>query len=422
MKFSILKLFLSFFLFAFMANVSAQQVIRCYTKEYTDFLKSQDPDLGKHLQEAENVNQQWRLSHPSSPNDVQAIVTIPVVVHIVYRNSSDSLLMSRVTSQIDVLNADFSRTNADASNTPAVWQSIAANCNVQFCLAKRRWDGMPTNGVTYTKTTINVFTSDDKVKKTALGGIDPWDRNKFLNIWVCNLGTSLLGYSSPVGGSSTTDGVVIRYTTFGNPGTESGYAQGRTCTHEVGHWLGLRHIWGDDAGDCSSGGGTDFISDTPDQTNNTWGCHTFPFMDSCSSVSPGIMFMNYMDYSDDVCLNMFTNGQKTVITSVINGARAAIKTSNGCLATVAGMPESDLLDKDISVYPNPAQAKITVQSEFQNIAGIKVLNILGEKIFDSQFPFPVTSSELDLSLFNNGIYFLEIHSPGSFITKKIILN
>jgi len=187
---------------------------------------------------------------------------------------------------------------------PAAFSGITADVQIEFCLAQRTPAGLSTNGIVRKSTTVTSFSSNDNVKRTANGGDDAWDATKYLNIWVCNLGGGLLGYAQFPGGAVSTDGVVINHTAFGNTGTATApYGLGRTATHEVGHWLNLRHIWGDAS--C----GSDLVSDTPTQQTSNYGCPTYPRV-TCSNGPAGDMFMNYMDYTNDACMYAFTNGQK----------------------------------------------------------------------------------------------------------------
>merc|ERR1711974_33936 len=155
----------------------------------------------------------------------------------------------------------------------------------------------------------NINTNADDVKDSSKGGSDGWNRDSYLNIWVCNLSSGILGYAYPPGISANLDGVVIGYKYFGDQGTVSfPFNKGRTTTHEVGHWLGLSHVWGSGGG-CTS----DNINDTPLQDGPNYGCPNFPELSSCSGQDNGPngdMFMNYMDYVDDRCMMMFSAGQK----------------------------------------------------------------------------------------------------------------
>jgi hypothetical protein len=167
------------------------------------------------------------------------------------------------------------------------------------------------------------------VKSSSTGGSNAWDRNKYLNIWVCDISGGILGYAQFPGGSASTDGVVVDYQYFGTIGTATApFNKGRTATHEVGHWLNLYHIWGDDGTGCT---GSDLVSDTPNQADQNYGCPAFPQV-SCSNGPNGDMFMNYMDYTDDACMFMFSTGQATRMQALFaaGGARASLLTSNGC--------------------------------------------------------------------------------------------
>ncbi|MCB0535749.1 MAG: zinc metalloprotease, partial [Saprospiraceae bacterium] len=185
-----------------------------------------------------------------------------------------------------------------------------------------------TNGIVRKSTTVNGFSTNDNVKFNSSGGSNIWDRNKYLNIWVCNLSGGLLGYAQFPGGPASTDGVVCDYAYFGTINSTPPFHLGRTATHEVGHWLNCYHIWGDDGSSCS---GSDLVSDTPNQADENYGCPSFPTI-SCSNGPNGDMFMNYMDYTDDACMNVFTTGQKSRMQSLFSpgGARNALLSSPGC--------------------------------------------------------------------------------------------
>ncbi len=312
----------AFLLLAF--NASAQQRT-CAAEEV---LAQQLLDNPAMLQEIERIEEHARQFAQSGGANDRAVITIPVVFHVVYFNSTQNLSDAKLMSQLDVLNADFRRTNADAGNTPGVFQGIAADCEINFCLAKQDPSGNATSGIQRRSTTVNGFSTNDNVKFNSSGGLDIWDRNKYLNIWVCNLSGGLLGYAQFPGGPASTDGVVCDYAYFGTIGATPPFDKGRTATHEVGHWLNCYHIWGDDGTSCN---GTDNVSDTPNQADEHYGCPSFPQV-SCSNGPNGDMFMNYMDYTDDACMNVFTTGQKTRMQSLFsgNGARVALASSPGC--------------------------------------------------------------------------------------------
>jgi hypothetical protein len=333
------NLFLALGLSALMVTSALAQsssVRNCGTMQHLADMEAADPGLAARMQQIEQQTQQILAS--SGANKTAALVTIPVVFNVVYANSTQNITDAKCIAQLNQLNLDFARLNSDASNTPSVFQGLAANTQIQFCLAQRDPNGNATTGIIHKSTTVTSFTSNDNVKRNANGGDDAWDATKYLNIWSCNLGGGLLGYAQFPGGAASTDGVVCLYSAIGSltsPGTATPYHLGRTMTHEVGHWLNLRHIWGDAT--C----GNDLVGDTPTQSTSNFGCPTFPRV-TCSNGPNGDMFMNYMDYTDDACMNMFTTGQSTRMTALFaaGGSRVGLTTSLGCQApsTTCGVP------------------------------------------------------------------------------------
>ena len=283
-------------------------------------------DSGYAARRAAIENHAWRAAR--MPLAMRTGCTrIPVVVHVVYRTTAENISQEQINSQIEVLNSDFRRKNTDISTVPAVFESFTADTRIEFELAKTDPQGNATDGITRTQTTVNGFGDDDAVKSATSGGADAWPSDQYLNLWVCRLAGGLLGYAQFPGGPAATDGVVITYTAFGTTGTATApFNGGRTAVHEIGHWLNLRHIWGDDAGGCS---GSDFVDDTPNQGGPNYGTPAFPTI-SCSNGPNGDMFMNYMDYVDDTSMVMFTNGQVTRMQAALDGPRSGVGTTIPC--------------------------------------------------------------------------------------------
>ncbi len=262
----------------------------------------------------------------------RAVVMVPVVVHVVHDGDpvgiEENITDAQILSQIDVLNEDFRRLNSDATNTPAPFLLVAADFEIEFCMAQRDPNGLPTNGINRFNGGRSIWNVNqvEQFKPSTI-----WNPAHYLNIWVLRLGgtsSGTLGYAQFPGLADSTDGIVIDFKAFGTIGDVlPNYSLGRTTTHEVGHWLGLFHTWGD--GDCSVDDG---ISDTPLQGAANFGCPTFPSI-SCNNGPEGDMFMNYMDYTNDACSNIFTQGQKTVADMVMAGARQSIRNSMGCVPT-----------------------------------------------------------------------------------------
>jgi hypothetical protein len=280
----------------------------------------------------------------------RAVVNIPVVVHVLYNTATQNISDAQIASQITVLNADFRKLNADASLVPAAFAGVAADCEFQFCMAQRDPSGNATTGIIRKSTTKTVFDATLDDAKSATSGSAAWPTGSYLNLWVVpsikdGPMTGILGYAQFPGGPASTDGVVIAYQYFGTTGTAvAPFNKGRTATHEVGHWFNCAHIWGDDDngnGTCTASGecsGSDLVGDTPNQCERQYGCPTFPTTDGCSASSPGVMFMNYMDYTDDACMYMFTLGQKARMQALFaaGGSRASLATSLGCQAPTGG--------------------------------------------------------------------------------------
>lgn len=311
-------------------NVQSQPArIRCSTTEHMDDLLQKDPNLEFRMLQGEKRIREWIKSHPDWRLKETGGATIPVVVHVVYNSAAQNISDTQIFSQIDALNEDFSRTNSDTTNTPIPFKPVASATPYQFCLAQQDPIGAPTNGIERRQTTVSSFSSNDDIKHYATGGLDAWDPTRYFNIWVGYLGPFLLGYAEfPTSTPSSTYGVVITYDAFGRVGTVSSpFDLGRTTSHEIGHCMDLYHIWGDDGGACS---GSDSCNDTPDQADATSGCAVFPFTDGCTPGGSGIMFMNYMDYSDDACLNMFTEDQVSRMVASIQTFYPGLLTSNGC--------------------------------------------------------------------------------------------
>lgn len=328
MKKHLLLLTSLFFLGAFRVSNAQQQYHRCSSMEYLAEQIAADPTLASRIQAIEDHTKQFIQSGNGAS---RAVVTIPVVFHVVYNTTAQNISDAQVNAQIAQLNADFARLNSDAGNTPSVFAGLAANTNIQFCLAQRDPSGNATTGIVRKQTTVTSFSTNDAVKKSTQGGSDAWPASSYLNIWSCNLGNNLLGYAQFPGGSAITDGVVVLFSSVGSlaqPGTATPYHYGRTATHEVGHWLNLYHIWGDDGNQCA---GSDNVNDTPNQGDENYGCPVFPIV-SCSNGPNGDMYMNYMDYTNDGCMNMFTTGQGTRMNALFGqgGARAGLLSSLGC--------------------------------------------------------------------------------------------
>jgi len=376
------------------------------------------------------------LQNVSGNNSPEAVYNIPTIVHIIH-NSSESvgsgrnIPNARVLEQIQILNDDFRRTNADKINTPSGFVGVAADCQINFCLITKYPSGHPSAGQTLPERGV------DRVSTSAISGISnttsgysmstidntikpatSWNPNEVMNIWVCQLQSGLLGYATfPNSGSANKDGTVMGYQFFGKT-SSSPYHLGRTTTHEVGHWLGCYHIWGDDNGACS---GSDQVSDTPNQANSTGGCPSGTRTDGCTGSSPGIMYQNYMDYSNDACMNVFTAGQKARMQSVM-ASQPRRSTLNGFSATLCAATGIDDLENvdGISIYPNPTKNIINISSAVIKNSEVAIYNMLGEMIYQNN---STTKNTITVDMTNqpNGVYFVKVKSDNKVITSKVLL-
>jgi hypothetical protein len=415
---------------------------RCATVEYMNYRESIQPG---YIQSTIDV---FNNAKPSKENQnlSKTTYTIPVVVHVVYNTPEQNLPDSVIHDQIRVLNEDFNRLNADTVNMRSIFQPYAGSANIEFKLAQFDPNGNPTTGITRTSTATTSFGGDftafasgdmssmENVKSTTNGGVDPWNQSRFLNIWICNMPIDffgimempmVMGYATPpanlpnwpagsTGGLG--DGVVIQYQVFGsnnpNPldigGGQIVTVKGRTVTHEVGHYLGLRHIWGD--GDCTQDDG---ISDTPnaaseseqdcDKTKNT--C-----VDNIGGVDLPDMVENYMDYSAEDCQNTFTAEQMALIRAVLENERFDLINDNAALT----IKKQEQLQA--SLHPNPANTSITLKSEEYLNGFIQISDVNGKIV--KEVSANGLETVIDIENLQNGIYQVSVN--GNSGLNKII--
>jgi Pregnancy-associated plasma protein-A len=267
---------------------------QCASHEVLQAQLAADPGLQQRMNQIENFIQEY-INNPSARLLADSVIEIPVVFNVLYKTNAQNVSAAQLQSQIDVLNEDFAAINADYNSTPALFQPVrSGNTKIIF---------VP-DIVVRKKTNKSQWSTNNAMKLSSQGGINATSPTTKLNIWVCNMGGGILGYAQFPGGASATDGVVLDDNATGRVGTAAApYGLGRTATHEVGHWLNLRHIWGDAT--C----GNDFVNDTPVHNTSNGGCPSYPHLSTCAG-NPVEMTMNYMDYTYDACMYMFTIGQK----------------------------------------------------------------------------------------------------------------
>jgi hypothetical protein len=273
------------------SNLSQARITKnCASQEVFDRQLKENPELALKMNQIEDFTekaiQYGRL--------VNGKIEIPVVVNVLYNTASENISDALIDSQIKVLNEDFNAMNSDFNQVPTEFSGVKANVGISFVL----------DHVVRKSTNKKSWGTHDAMKRSNQGGISPTSPTTKLNMWVCTIGGGILGYAQFPGGNSATDGIVIDSKYFGLTNLANPYNLGRTATHEVGHWLNLRHIWGDSK--C----GNDLVADTPLHNTANYGVPAFPHYSTCSG-SPIEMTMNYMDYTDDKAMYMFTQGQKS---------------------------------------------------------------------------------------------------------------
>lgn len=380
-------------IFFLSAGFFLQAQDRCATAVYLSG-KKQGADA-QALDMAEAFQQKHHTQKIASEED--AVIRIPVVVHVLYHSAEQNISDAQIRSGIAALNRDFRRLGADTVNTPFRFRPVAADVQIEFYLATASPQGKPTTGIERKKTERIAWMPDDKVKQSATGGLDAWDSRSYLNIWIANL-AGASGYATPPGSNAATDGMVIQYNAFGTINTVAPFQLGRTAVHEAGHWLGLKHIWGDAS--C----GDDGVEDTPQQSFFTKGCPSGE-RSSCNNTT-GDMYMNYMDYTNDDCMNLFTLGQRQRMRAAFaaGGPRASLLVSKGLAEP--WLTESPLMPTEAFLYPNPVHDQFTLQTESSKLGQtIRILNSYGQVVQVER----ITASQQIISVraLKAGMYFLK---------------
>ncbi len=280
----------------------------CASQEVLERQLKENPELASKMNQIETFTEN-ALRNPNQYRLVNGKIEIPVIVNVLYRTTAENISLTQIQSQIDVLNKDFNALNTDYSSVPTLFAGVKANVGISFVLDQ----------VIRKATTKTSWGTRDAIKKTKSGGLNPTSPTTKLNLWIGTIGGGILGYAQFPGGSAATDGVVIDPLYIGvtsNSSSSYPYNLGRTATHEVGHWLNLRHIWGDAT--C----GNDLVTDTPSHNAANYGVPTYPHYSTCSG-TPVEMTMNYMDYTDDRGMYMFSTGQKARMDAIFlsGGAR-----------------------------------------------------------------------------------------------------
>ncbi len=415
------------FLYAFLLFLSPMlamaQSQKCKTSEIRQQNFLENPALVEQRAKAEVQMQKWIAEEYPTYVAQKDVVTLPIVVHVLWRTQAQNISEAQILSQIEVLNEDFRKMNSDAGNTPAAFQAIAADAEIEFCQASVDPAGNPTNGITRRQITQEFIGDTEDWYSTSAGGQDPWDNSKYINVWICEIDDQgTLGFATPPGTANppASDGMVIAPEFYGNIGTAAQSVPnhlGRTATHEMGHYLNLEHVWGPTNGGC---GEDDFVADTPNQNQDSFGCPSFPETDNCTNGGNGIQYMNFLDYVDDNCMTMFSEGQKARMLAAVNGPRLSLLSSTACGLTIN---TNDITLVPTTIYPNPTANFIIMDTPLAvgQESVLTIFDISGKVVLVQNYSVTPEMIKVKVEGLNAGIHLVELRFGNNVQGGKLLI-
>ncbi|MCB9285066.1 MAG: T9SS type A sorting domain-containing protein [Lewinellaceae bacterium] len=397
---------------------TSQEPPSCGADLYRDWYRQQYPELQEQAAEWQESMAQWAARYEESLHP-RTLITIPVVVHVVYKDEPQNISQEQIESQLEVLNADYRAANSNLDIVPPIFQNLIADVGIEFCLAAQDPEGKFTTGITRQATAKDNIGIDTDVHYTDKGGADAWDPLHYLNIWVADMGDNIVGRATfPGEAPLAEDGVVIDPRYFGTTGLAAGsdpYHLGRTTVHEIGHYLNLLHPWGSALPDCA---GDDGVLDTP-QTDEDYllECPT-TLQASCGSLD---MYTNFMYYTNDACLAQFTPGQKVRILATLAGPRLGLTLSAGCLPSAVGakaVPEFSL-----SIRPNPSAGQVVFEllgKEGQD-GRLQIFDSVGKVLYEEKISTGQVRSLKVPAQWADGVYGVRVQTENGIFAERWIL-
>ncbi len=400
-----MKKTLLFFTILILTNVFGQR--SCGTDQKMKEFFANNPDALAKKQDLRN----YLTTKNTNAKNTQTVVTIPVVVHVLYKNATQNISDAQIMSQLAVLNADFRRLNTDYSSiVPAAFQSFSADMELVFCLATKKSDGSPTTGIER-KSVATSFNFANNYYQSS--GLLAWDPTKYLNIWVGDMPSPFLGWAYlPDAAGYPEDGLAIGYKYFGTTGAaEYPYNGGRTATHEIGHYFGLLHPWGEDGSLCGTLDNDDGCPDTPATNDPHYGGNVFPDnTNTCIPSANGAMFMNFMDYVTDEEMAFFTNDQKNIKTNTMAGPRASLLNSNAC--SFLSVNDVEIVNS-INLFPNPTTQYISIASPLTKINEVEIFSSEGRLL--KRAVVKNETDKIDVKDFLPGVYYVRTYNDKVFV-------
>ncbi|WP_290837017.1 T9SS type A sorting domain-containing protein [Flavobacterium sp.] len=381
----------------------------CSTNAKIEQLKAEDPGfasrhkvISRYLKDVKNLQKNNSSQNPN-------VVTIPVVFHVLYKNQTQNISDAQINSQLAAMNEDFRKCNPDFLDVvPEAFQEFGADMEICFAKATITPSGMPTSGITR-KSVPDDFVFD--IEYYTPDGEPAWDTSHYLNIWIGRFPPGMLGFGTPPAAAGENyDGLCISYKYFGCNGTAlAPFNKGRTVTHELGHYFGLKHTWGDDSTSCGDLQNDDDVADTPPVNDPYFGCPTYPDNSNmCEPTEDGAMFMNFMDYVDDACMAFFTLDQKSLVQATVNGPRASL----------LGVKET-YVNRGISIYPNPADRYFDIKSDLTAVDRVEIYDNNGQ--LKKTVRIEKGETRVSTESLETGIYYLRLYGQGKFLKSDKLI-